>query len=1454
MSVIELEVVTAKTIVLELTAGFPGIDGTTGAADAVDVAVPTDTMPLVEAGFGPVGAQNLLAYLVMLDAAIAAAAGGALDPELEAIAGLVSAADKLPYFTGSGTAALANYTAFGRTITALTNAAGLRTAANLGNSATLDVGTTSITVAAGDAPATAISAHLAASDPHADRAFATAALLAHVSALDPHGDRAFATTAVNNSAVLQQAALVAATALLVPKTTTVNGHALSANVVVTKADVGLGSVTDDAQVKRSEMGVANGVAQLDSGGKVPVGQLPSAIMEYQGTWNATTNTPTLADGSGSIGDVFRVTVAGTRNLGSGAISFAVGDYAVLNASLVWEKSDTTDSVPSVFGRTGDVAAANGDYTASQVTFTPSGLLVVTGATVQAAIASIDAALDARYTKVVADARFSQVANNLSDLANPTTARNNLVLGNVNNTSDANKPVSTAQAAADALRLLISNNLSDLLSPPAARGNLGLVIGTDVQAFSAAAAFHTDKLSAFAATTSAELAGIITNETGTGQLVFGTAPNITAPTGIVKGDVGLGLVDNTSDASKPVSTAQATALALRLLASANLSDLNSPLVARGNLGLGSAALLTAGGAGGALVLDGGGKVPASALGASVMEYQGTWDASTNTPTLANGTGSTGDVYRTTVAGSVNFGAGAISFDVGDLVIYNGSIYEKSDTTDSVPTVFGRTGNVVAAANDYSAAQVSFSALGLVIVTGVTVQAAIAAIDAALDARYTKSASDGRYVQLTRTINGFALSSNVTLAASDVGADASGAAAAAQAASQPLDTDLSNIAALATASFGRSLLTLVSASALRIAAGLGTAAQNATGDFDVAGAAATAQANAQSYADNLVSGAVTGLNWKAPVRGASSIPMLHPPNGAGNVDGITVGNGDRVLLTAQGVGSENGLWVVNLVGNWTRPTDFDTSAEAGPGVAVAVTEGTSNGDSIWLMTTNAPITLGTTALAFSKVPMSAPVTSVDGATGAVVISVTTAKIVDAAVTNIKLANMANGTIKARITAGTGVPEDATGTQVTALLDLVTPSGGTNLKGLMSPTDKAKLDGFSTTGRVTVPGGNLTHLITQTQVLYSAVTTGANANIVTLCAANAVALGFRVTVRDLNGLVSSPASAGSVAAAAEIQVKAGGTDTINGVLSATTFERILDPFGLVILESDGTSNWTIITLWPTVRVERFTSTISSGFRHSVSTKTVHVELIGGGGGGGSGERVALAGTSAGAGGGGEAGGRSVVDFAPGDLANLETVTVGTGGAGGVVKAVNGAGNSGASGNPSKFTSRGTNAVQAAGGAAGSGGTGGSAGAGGVSGSPTSTLGAAAAGGGGGTSVGTPGASGTNLGGGGGGGGGTNNVGNAFAGAAGGAGSVGLGPAGAGAASGIASTTFGATPFTLGFAYGGGGGAGSDGKTTGSPVTAQAGGSYGAGGGGGGAGSSVNGSAGGAGAAGIVVVTVYR
>lgn len=109
----------------------------------------------------------------------------------------------------------------------------------------------------------------------------------------------------------------------------------------------------------SGRGVANGYAPLGADNKLPAEYLPGGSMRYMATWNAATNTPTLADGTAAnAGQWYRVATGGTRNLGSGNITFDVGDYVVCNHLGVWEKSDTTDAVASVAGLVGAISAAS----------------------------------------------------------------------------------------------------------------------------------------------------------------------------------------------------------------------------------------------------------------------------------------------------------------------------------------------------------------------------------------------------------------------------------------------------------------------------------------------------------------------------------------------------------------------------------------------------------------------------------------------------------------------------------------------------------------------------------------------------------------------------------------------------------------------------------------------------------------------------------------------------------------------------------------------------------------------------------------------------------------------------------------------------------------------------------------------------------------------------------------
>lgn len=151
-----------------------------------------------------------------------------------------------------------------------------------------------------------------------------------------------------------------------------------------------------ATEKTANKNTANGYAGLDSGGRVALAQLPAGLagaLEYQGTWNALTNSPAILSGIGTQGFFYKVATAGTTLVDGNAL-WRVGDLIIFDGS-VWDKVDNYEAVVSVAGRTGAIVLAYADI---------SGL----GAAAQQVTAF-----------------FCQVANNLSDVANATTARSNL---------------------------------------------------------------------------------------------------------------------------------------------------------------------------------------------------------------------------------------------------------------------------------------------------------------------------------------------------------------------------------------------------------------------------------------------------------------------------------------------------------------------------------------------------------------------------------------------------------------------------------------------------------------------------------------------------------------------------------------------------------------------------------------------------------------------------------------------------------------------------------------------------------------------------------------------------------------------------------------------------------------------------------------------------------------------
>ena len=339
-----------------------------------------------------------------------------------------------------------------------------------------------------------------------------------------------------------------------PKNANIQSHILSASNPhgVTKAQVGLGNVDDTSDANKpvsnatqtalglkansadvytktqidSQKGSANGIATLDVGGKVPGSQLPSTIMEFKGTWDASTNTPTLANGTPSnlsedAGHVYVCSVGGTVDFGAGNVVFAAGDWVILSANLVWEKSVNSNAVASVNGYQGAVILAKSD----------------------------------------------------------------VGLGNVDNTSDANKPVSGAtQTALDTKQNSITGAASTIASSNLTASRALTSNTSGKVAVSAVTSTELDYLSGVTSAIQTQLNGKeSTIAAGTtaqywrGDKSFQT---------LDKTAVGLSNVDNTSDLAKPLSSDTIIALGSKqdiLVSAGNIKTINgSSILGSGDL--------------------------------------------------------------------------------------------------------------------------------------------------------------------------------------------------------------------------------------------------------------------------------------------------------------------------------------------------------------------------------------------------------------------------------------------------------------------------------------------------------------------------------------------------------------------------------------------------------------------------------------------------------------------------------------------------------------------------------------------------------------------------------------------------------------------------------------------------------------------------------------------------------
>lgn len=348
--------------------------------------------------------------------------------------------------------------------------------------------------------------------------------------------------------------------------------------VVTDTEKSTWNAKEDA----SNKGAANGYAPLVNG-FVPNTYLQLGLYDFKGTYNASSNTPPLLNSTGVSRQTYIVSVGGVQNFGAGSITMATGDILVFSGT-VWQKI----SASSVAGVT-----------------TWNGL----SGTVTATTADLPASTNKNYVTDIQKQGLDAAATAPST-ANPFITKNDL------NTST----------------LQFQNSWSAATNTP----TLANGVGTAGQSYICSAAGSVN----FGAGAIPFLVGdlVILNA----SLVWVKIAN--TGVGVSSWNTLTGAVSATT-ANLPASTDKnyTTDIQSDSLAAAEAAGMNDTTA--------RIALLT------------------DITITSPTNFQNSWNASSNTPTLIDGTGTNGDAYYVSVAGTQNLGSGSQTFAIGDFVIYN-----------------------------------------------------------------------------------------------------------------------------------------------------------------------------------------------------------------------------------------------------------------------------------------------------------------------------------------------------------------------------------------------------------------------------------------------------------------------------------------------------------------------------------------------------------------------------------------------------------------------------------------------------------------------------------------------------------------------------------------------------------------------------------------------------------------